>query len=86
MEKLRENIVDFEVEDIHAKNGISIQDSTEESLLDRQSSSEAKKLLDILNMLCIQAKFVLEREIHLERLLKQLLFTGRTSTIRELFY
>ena len=86
--KLRENIIDFEVEDIYSKNLISIRtndDSTEESLLNRQSSSDVNKLLDILNMLCIQAKFVLGKEIHLERLLKQLLSTRRTSTIRDVF-
>lgn len=85
--KLRENIIDFEVEDIYSKNPVSIHtndDSTEESLLSRQSSSDPNKLLDILNMLCTQAKFALEKERHLERLLKQLLSTRRTSTIKDI--
>lgn len=48
---------------------------TDSSIISAQRSTnvESRKLLDILNMLCTQAKQTLEREINLERVLKQLL-------------
>jgi hypothetical protein len=49
-----------------------------ESLINRQRYSELGKLLEILNMLTTQAKQVLEKEIYLEIILKQLLTIRKT--------
>ena len=85
--KLRDNIIEFGLEKIRSKNSIALRtnDDSDESLTNRQSSSDHTKLLQILNMLCTQAKSVLEKEIHLERLLKQLLSTRQTNAMKDVF-
>lgn len=85
--KLRDNIIEFEIENIPSKNFISLRtnDESDEPLANRQSSSDHTKLLQILNMLCTQAKAVLEKEIHFERLLKQLLSTRQTNAMKDVF-
>ena len=54
-----------------------------EPLSNRLRVSELGKLLDILNMLCTQAKQSLGKEIHLEAILKQLLAVRKTSISME---
>lgn len=60
------------------KSDADLVDESEANDLDAapvqsQNKIELRKLLDILNMLCTQAKQTLEKEINLERTLKQLL-------------
>ena len=64
----------------YSKKSISKQKSDEEnendnkkSLFNDRTIYELRKLFDILNMLCIQVKQILENEIYLERKLERLL-------------
>jgi len=82
----KSNIIDKEIVDIYPKKSVlsktneeaeSESEDSQESSSKRQRSSEYRKLLDIVNMLCTQAKHVLAKEIQLEKILRQLLSTTR---------
>ncbi|CAF1027311.1 unnamed protein product [Adineta ricciae] len=53
-------------------------DDDDESVINHPYAVELRKLLDILQTLCVQAKQVLEQEIDLEKTLKQLLKRQRS--------
>lgn len=54
------------------------EDDDDESVINHPYAVELRKLLDILQTLCIQAKQVLEQELDLEKTLKQLLNRKRS--------
>ncbi|CAF2395150.1 unnamed protein product [Rotaria sp. Silwood2] len=77
---LKSNIVENEMIDNYSKDSISKKhdDENEDNVhneysLNHQRIVELGKLLDIINMLSTQAKQVLEKEINLETILRQLL-------------
>jgi hypothetical protein len=84
---LKSNICEEETVDIHANDSTLSKSHQEHDELDdeesyestfyRQSQINAGKLLDILNMLCTQAKQTINKQAHLENSLRQLL-TVRT--------
>ena len=55
------------------------EDDPNGSLLHRQQRTELRRLLDIVTMLCTQAQQVLEKEIGLEKVLRQLIEARKTS-------
>lgn len=59
----------------------SVDNETDSSMVSAQrlKNVESRKLLDILNTLCTQTKQTLEREINLERVLKELLKLRKTQ-------
>jgi hypothetical protein len=75
---LKSNIIENEIINSDPKDSILIktteqEEDSHESISNHQRFSELSKLLDILHMLCSQAKQVLEKEISHEMILKQLL-------------
>ncbi|CAF0926376.1 unnamed protein product [Rotaria sp. Silwood1] len=87
---LKSNIVENEIIDNDSKDSISKKynekknDSDhKEYSLSHQRIIELGKLLDILNMLSTQAKQVLEKEINLETILKQLLTVRKVQDSKE---
>ncbi|CAF1205520.1 unnamed protein product [Rotaria sordida] len=84
---LKSNIIENEIIDNYSKDSISKNqnedDDHNEYLLSHQRIVELGKLLDILNMLITQAKQVLDKEINLEKILKQLLTVRKTQDSKE---
>lgn len=75
---LKHNIIDYETVDNYFNDSIEgkteKQDENDNKLLiDQSSGTELCKLLEVLQMLCTQAKQILDYEINLEQTLKQLL-------------
>ncbi|CAF3407987.1 unnamed protein product [Rotaria sp. Silwood1] len=78
---LKHNIVEYESTEHHLEasihNSADKQDENE-ALVNQSYKSELRKLYDILDMLCTQAKQILDYEINLEQMLKQLLAVKKT--------
>ncbi|CAF3422100.1 unnamed protein product [Rotaria sp. Silwood1] len=78
---LKHNIVEYESTEHHIEasihNSADKQDENE-ALVNQLYKSELRKLYDILDMLCTQAKQILDYEINLEQMLKQLLAVKKT--------
>ncbi|CAF2821950.1 unnamed protein product [Rotaria sp. Silwood2] len=75
---LKNNIIEYEIIESYLddsiKNNTDRQDENEnDSSINQSYESELRKLYDILHMLCTQAKQILNYEINLEQMLKQLL-------------
>lgn len=86
--QLRKNTIDHDIDEYSPNDLISMElekndeDNNEEneSQINYQQKSKSKRILDVLNMLCKQAKEVLDREISHERMLRQLLRIRQTET------
>ena len=89
---LKSNTIKHEFVDVFAKDSVATKndkrnaqeanaDQSNESSAHRQGFVELGKSLEILNMLCAQAKEALEGEITLERTLRQLLIARQASDI-----
>ncbi|UJR28363.1 hypothetical protein I4U23_009606 [Adineta vaga] len=82
---LKSNIIDSEFCDTNGRNTISKSNDEQceiynESLLKHGNLTELSKLADTLNMLCVQAKQILEKEIDYEKLLQKLLTVRQTQS------
>lgn len=86
--QLRKNTIDHDIDEYSANDLMLMElekndeDNNEEneSQINYQQKSKSKRILDVLNMLCKQAKEVLDREISHERMLRQLLRIRQTET------
>jgi hypothetical protein len=81
----KSNIIEHESIDHYIQDSIenkTNQQEQDEVLIDQSNGIELTKLLDILDMLCRQSKQVLEYEINLEIMLKQLLTIKKNSNFR----
>ena len=67
-----------ESEDEEEKDGDDDDDDDHESVINHPYAVELRKLFDILQTLCVQAKQVVEQEIDLGKTLKQLLKRQRS--------
>jgi len=56
------------------------QEEEDKSLINQSYGIESRKLLDILDMLCTQTKQILDYEINLEIMLRQLLTIRKIQT------
>ena len=91
---LKSNTIEHEFVDVYAKDSIATKndkrnvqeadvEEVNESSAHRQGAAELGKSLEILNMLCAQAKETLAKEVTLERTLRQLLVARQASDITE---
>ena len=89
---LKSNTIEHEFVDVYAKDSIATKndkrnvqeadvEEPSESSAHRQVAAELGKSLEILKMLCAQAKETLEKEMTLERTLRQLLAARQASDI-----
>ena len=76
---LKSMVIEEEIIDHYIRDSAYRQEEDDDSSINASYDIEPRKLLDILQMLCIQAKQVLEYEFRLEIKLKQLLRIKKES-------
>lgn len=73
-------ILEHEPIDHYVREPIQNKQEEDKSLINQSYGIESRKLLDILDMLCTQTKQILDYEINLEIMLRQLLTIRKTQT------